>query len=157
VAKRKQASNVLTELDYKVIRAIQSGMKRDHIIKKYKITGKHYDELNTLDKVEELKVDDAITRLTTNAQLLKAASVAGIPWVEELHGLRRLDENMQHLGNNIVLKLNEMLNETETMANMLIIIQCFTMLRKSMFNMDITVNNTQNNFTSMPSVSNTRA
>jgi hypothetical protein len=152
----KQKSNVLTETDYKVIRAIQTGMKREHIIKKYKITSKKYDELSTLDRVEELRVDDAINRLTTNNALLKAASVAGIEWVEELHGLKRLDENMQHLGNKIVLQLSDMLEGISSPAEMLVVVQCFTMLRKSMFNSDITINNTQNNFTSLPAVSNSR-
>ena len=153
----KKNNNVLTETDYKIIRSIQKGMNREHILKKYKITSAHYDSLNTLDKVEDLKVDDAITRLTTNDALLKAASIQGIEWIEELHGLKRLDENMQQLGNNIVLKISSMLDDTTGPTEMLMIVQCFTMLRKSMFNSDITVNNTQNNFTSMPSISNTRA
>jgi hypothetical protein len=152
----KAKPNVLTDLDYRIIRSIQTGMKRDHVIKKYKITGAKYDSLNSLDKVEDLKVDDAIARLTTNDALLKAASVAGIEWVEELHGLKRLDQNMQQLGNNIILKLGGMLDDTHNAAEMLIIVQCFTMLRKSMFNSDITINNTQNNFTSLPAISNTK-
>jgi hypothetical protein len=156
LAKAKAKDNVLTDLDYKIIRSIQTGMQREHVLKKYKITGAKYDSLNSLDKVEDLKVDDAITRLTTNDALLKAASVSGIPWVEEIHGLKRLDQNMQQLGNNIVLRLSDMLEGTTSAAEMLLIVQCFTMLRKSMFNSDITINNTQNNFTSLPAISNTK-
>ena len=153
----KKKTQVLTETDYKVIRAIQTGTKREHILKKYKITGAKYDSLNSLERVEELKIDDAIDRLTTNDALLKAASIQGIEWVEELHGLKRLDANMQQLGNGIVLKLGNLLEDASTPIDILTIVQCFTMLRKSMFNSDITVNNTQNNFTSMPSISNSRA
>jgi len=131
-------------------------MSREHILKKYKITGKKFDALNTLENVETVKMDKAIQRLTSNSALLKAASVAGIEWVEELHGLQRLDRNMQALGNRIILKLDGIMQDVTTPDEMVTIVQCFTMLRKSMFNTDITINQTQNNFTSMPVVSNSR-
>jgi len=143
-----------TREDMAIIAAIQKGTPRQFVIDKYGITPTRYDELASLDTQVEADIDRAVDKLVKNKELINAAEKLGVDFVEELHGLQRLDENMQRLANDIINKLAVQVSNCDSAVEMLTIIQGFVMMRKAMFATGPQVQ--VNNFTSMPAITSQR-
>jgi len=146
---------VLTNDEFKIVKAIQAGTSRAHIIKKYKITSSRYDDLSNWEVANNVDLDNAISKLSSNQSLIDAAAKLDVPFIEELHGLARLDQKMQQTGIKIMDKLLEQVEEADGPIQLQIIVQTFVLMRKSMFSTG--PETVHNNFTSMSSVTNNRA
>jgi hypothetical protein len=145
----------ITKEDMRIIAAIQKGTPREFVIKKYKITNKRYDELASFDTSVDADIDKAINKLTSNKNLLRAAAELNVEFIEELHGLQKLDENMQMLANDIINRLAVQVSECKSTSEMIMIIQGFVMMRKAMFAAGPQVQ--VNNFTSLPAITSSKA
>ena len=145
----------MTTNEVRVVKAIQAGMPRDHVIKKYKISQSTFDKLAQSDVAITVQADEAISKLSSNKALIDAAEKLNVPFIEELHGLARLDQNMQQTAIAIINKLQvqlETISDTD-IVGLQTIIQSFILMRKSMFSAGPQV---VNNFNSMSAITNNR-
>jgi len=128
-----------------VLTGIVKGFSKEDILTKYQTTDKVYKKIHALYvKASVSDIDDTINHLTKKTSLEKAASILDVEVMDEVHGLARLDANMQTTADNINKKLNALVEDANGPIELLTVVQAFSLLRKAMFDKGVVINSQTN-------------